>query len=107
MRFYGKVGYVRSIEKDPINSPSVYTEEIKEVNYYGDVLKLNSRWEKGTGVNDDISIGHQISILADPFSYENFSWIRYVEFMGAKWKITNIEVERPRIILTLGGLYNA
>jgi hypothetical protein len=32
--------------------------------------------------------------------------MRYVEWMNARWKITSIDVKRPRVILTIGGVYN-
>ena len=58
-------------------------------------------------VNDDISIANEISVVADPFACQNFHRMRYIEFMGAKWKVSNVEVQYPRLILTIGGVYNA
>ena len=57
-------------------------------------------------LNDDVNISNEISIVADPFAYQNFHAMRYVEFMGAKWKISSVEVQYPRLILTVGGVYN-
>jgi len=64
------------------------------------------RYESADQVNDNLTIANEISIVADPYAYENFHAMRYVEFMGAKWKISNVEVQRPRLILTIGGVYN-
>ena len=104
-RWCGKVGYV---SEQTETSPGVWKDTIVERIYKGDAIKLSSRWSGSSdSVNDDITIDNQISIVADPFAYQNFTSMKYVEFMGAKWKITNIEVRRPRLILTIGGLYNA
>ena len=101
-KFCGVIGYVITEETEP----GIYVEEIVENQYYGDVIKNTRRLQEGTKVNDDITISNQVSIIADPFANNNFHAMRYVEFMGAKWKITNVEVQYPRLILTIGGLYN-
>lgn len=102
MRFYGKVGYVKHVE----TAPGVYEEATIERNYYGDLTRNASKWENSSGVNDNIIVTNVVSLIADPYAYENFAYMRYIEFMGALWEINTIEVERPRIKLTLGGLYN-
>ena len=101
-KFYGKVGYLTLVE----TRPGVWTEEIVEKNYYGDISKKMSKWQVGEGLNDDKTYSAEISIVADAFAYENFSNIKYIEFMGAKWKVNSIEIQSPRLILTMGGLYN-
>lgn len=101
-KFYGAIGYAETVE----TNPGVWQEQIVERNYYGEVIR-NSRKLQGTDrVNDDINIAAEISILADPYANQHFHAMRYVEFMGAKWKITNVVPQRPRLILTLGGVYN-
>lgn len=102
-RFYGAIGYGITEEK----TPGVWTEEIVERNHYGDVIRnLNSIRLQQDSTNSDLNINNQISIIADPFSSQNFLFMRYAEFMGVKWRITNVEVKHPRLILTLGGVYN-
>lgn len=102
-KFFGEIGYACSVE----SSPGVWTEEIIERSYYGDVIRNTRRLQPNSEhLNDDINIGNEISILADPYAYQNFHMMRYVEFMGAKWKISNVEVQYPRLRLTIGGLYN-
>ena len=101
-RFYGAVGYGVSTEI----RPGVWKDEIIERNYYGDVIRVNRRLESPDKVNEDINISNEISILADPFANENFHLIKYVVFMGAKWKVSNITVQLPRLILSVGGVYN-
>ena len=101
-KFYGPIGYAVTKE----TTPGVWVEEITERYYSGDVIRNSRRLQSADKVNDDINVSNQISILADPFANGNFHSMRYVGFMGAKWKISNVDVEYPRLILTLGGLYN-
>lgn len=101
-KFYGNIGYIKTVEAEPGD----WVEQPIEKPAYGDLIRNTSRYQTSGEINDDISISNNISIVADPFANENFQHMRYVVFMGAKWKITNVEVQYPRIILTLGGLYN-
>ncbi len=101
-KFYGAVGYFSTVEV----TQGVWTDEITERFYHGDILKLNKRQIPSTDVNDEISINSVFSIVADPFAYENFAYIKYVKYMGFLWKVTGIEIQRPRIIITIGGRYN-
>lgn len=102
-KFYGPIGYAESVEK----SPGVFEDEIIVRNYYGDVLSNSSRWSNSSeSLNDNLNINNRISILADPFAYQNFHSMKYVEFMGTKWKINSVDVQYPRLILTIGGVYN-
>lgn len=101
-KFCGNVGFVKTVEVEP----GVWESQTKEVLYYGDVTRNTSRFQQSGGVNDDINISNNISIIADPYANENFQYMRYVEFMGTKWKISNAEVQYPRILLTIGGVYN-
>lgn len=101
-KYYGKIGYNESVE----TTPGVWEEKITERSYYGDVVRNARRLQSTDKVNDDININNEISIVADPYAMNNFHSMRYVEFMGAKWKVSNVEVQYPRLILTLGGLYN-
>lgn len=101
-KFYGAIGYAKTVE----TMPGVWTEQITERDYYGDVIRNSRRLQSSDKVNDDININNQISIVADPYAINNFHSMRYAEFMGAKWKISDVEVQYPRLLLTLGGLYN-
>lgn len=102
-KFYGKIGYAITEE----TKPGVWTEQIVEKDYFGDLLRnISRRYENSGGVNDNLRISNDISIVADAFAYENFAYIRYVELMGAKWIVSNVEIQHPRLILTLGGVYN-
>jgi hypothetical protein len=101
-KFYGKIGYANTVE----TKPGVYEEQIVERSYYGDLIRNTRRLQSADQVNDDINISNEISIVADPYATNNFHTMRYAVFMGTKWKISNVEVSYPRLILTLGGVYN-
>ena len=101
-KFYGKIGYSVTVE----TSPGVWTEQIVERNYKGDVKRLMPRWDNAEKVNDDFNVSNEISILSDPYAERHFHQIRYVAWAGALWKVKNVTVERPRLRLTIGGVYN-
>lgn len=103
-KFYGEIGYAETSESE--TAPGVWIDVITEHNYFGDVLKNTRRLEAGEGLNDNLTINNTISIVADPFASQHFHAMRYVKWMGILWKITNVEVQRPRLILTIGGVYN-
>lgn len=101
-KFYGSVGFAVTEE----SREGVWIEKIIQRTYFGDVLRYNHRSQDSGTVNGDFTISQEISIVADPFAYENIHSIRYVEYMGAKWKVSSAEIQYPRIDLTIGGLYN-
>lgn len=102
MRWYGKIGYATSIE----TSPGVWEDKITEKNYRGEIIRCSSRWNNSSSINGDLTVSNQISILSDPYIIGNFQNIRYVELMGTLWKVTDVTVQYPRLVLTLGGVYN-
>lgn len=101
-KFYGEVGYATEEE----TAPGVWSEIITEYKYYGDILRNVSKIVDGENLNDNIILNNRISIVADPFAYDNFQNMRYVKWLGTLWEITAVEVGRPRLILKLGGVYN-
>lgn len=101
-KFIGKIGYAQMEE----TAPGVYTEAVTEKNYVGDVVKNTNRWVPTDQLNDEFAIRNQISIISDPYADDNFFAMRYIVWMGAAWKITNVEIQRPRLLLSVGGLYN-
>lgn len=101
-KFYGKIGYAESKE----TTPGIWEERIIEREYRGDLIRNTRRMQTAETLNDDINISNEISIVADPYANQNFHSMRYVEFMGAKWKISNVDVQYPRLILSIGGIYN-
>lgn len=101
-KFCGKIGFAKPVESDI----GVWTDEIVERLYYGDTIRIVRRLQSSENLNDDINISHEISIVADAFANENSHLMKYVEFMGAKWKIASVEVQYPRLVLSVGGVYN-
>jgi hypothetical protein len=101
-KFYGMVGYAVDTEV----KPDVWKPVVSERPYSGDVLQNSRRLEHGESTNDNIAVNNKISIVADPFAYQHFFAIRYVTWMGARWKVTHVDVQSPRLILTIGGVYN-
>ena len=101
-KWYGVIGYAADVELEP----GVWIEEIVEKNHYGDVNRNTRKLQNSGGVNDNVDISNEISIIADPYAVENFHRMRYAKFMGTAWKITNVEVQYPRLILSMGGVYN-
>lgn len=101
-KYYGAIGYAETVE----TKPGVWKEQITERMYSGDLLRNSRRFQSADKLNDDLNISNELSIVADPYANQNFHLMRYAEFMGTKWKITDIEVQYPRLRLTLGGEYN-
>ena len=100
-KFYGPVGYAETVE----TAPGVYVEKITERMYFGDLTRNTRRLQSSETLNDDINVANEISIVADPFANQNFHRMRYVGFMGANWKISNVEVHYPRLPYALHDRY--
>lgn len=101
-KFYGRIGYSTNEE----TAPGIWEEVIIERNYSGDILKNTSRWQEGNTLNDNLEINNRISIIADQFATRNLGSMRYVDWMGALWKVKDVEVLSPRLIISIGGVYN-
>lgn len=101
-KWFGVIGYAETVE----TTPGVWEEKIVKREYFGDVTRNTRRLQTTDQVNDNIDISNSISVLADPYAYQNFHAIRYAEFMGAKWKVSSVDVQHPRLNLSLGGVYN-
>ena len=102
-KWHGKVGYSETVE----TAPGVWTPLVTVHEYDGDVIKGNTRWsENSESTNNNLTVNSQISIVADPFAIEKFYSMKWVEFMGTKWKISTVEPQFPRLILSLGGVWN-
>lgn len=101
-RFCGMIGFVQEVQ----TVPGVWDTPTIERLYYGDVTRNTRKWEPADQRNDNLVINNTLSILADDFALANCGVMRYAVLAGSKWKITNVEPQHPRIILTLGGIYN-
>jgi hypothetical protein len=103
-KFWGLVGFVKQVE----TSPDVWTEQVTERHYSCEKVRNGSRWQTSnyTTTNDDLVLDNRVSILADPYAWNEISSIRYLVRRGSKWNVTSIEENYPRLILTLGGIYH-
>jgi hypothetical protein len=101
-KYFGRIGYAETVE----TRQGIWEEVIQERQYYGDVIRNARRWENGESLNDNLVVSNSISIVADDYAYQHFAFIRYVEWMGVLWKPSSVEIQRPRIILQIGGVYN-
>lgn len=103
-RFAGEVGYGESVENPP--GSGKWVDVISERLYRGDVIRNTRRLATGEKVNDDITVDNSISIVTDAYATEHFFKIKYVKWAGVLWTVTSVEVQAPRLILSLGGVYN-
>lgn len=102
-KYYGRIGFATLDE----TAPGVWEEVLSERYYSGDLTRNTRRLVTSSDVNDDINISNLISIVSDPYAMGHYFEMRYAEWQGAKWKITNVDASQyPRLILTVGGLYN-
>lgn len=101
-KYYGAVGYTTTVE----TRPGIYEPTIIEREYTGDVIRHQRNWQAAESINDDIVLSNRISIVADDYAYENIGNMRYVTFLGKPWKVKSVDFERPRLVITLGGIYN-
>lgn len=101
-KFSGKIGLFRSVE----TSPGVWVDQIVEKPVLGELVRNNRRFQNNSQLNDDIRISNSFSIVADPEAYAYFHAIRYIEYMGTKWKVESVDASAPpRLVLDVGGLY--
>ena len=102
MRFHGKVGYGATVEV----RPGVYEDQVQEFPYFGDIIRNSVKTREGQSVNNDLTVTNSISVVADAYARANFFSIRYVEWSGVLWSVDEAEIQYPRLILRLGGVYN-
>lgn len=101
-KFYGNIGFVETVE----TAPGVYVEKAIEKPYKGDIVKNYVRWDPSTNsINNNFTVNNSIVILADSFAITHSPRIRYVEWMGSYWEVKSIAIDRPRLTLELGGVY--
>lgn len=103
-RFLGEVGYGESVETAP--DSGVWVDIISEYDYQGDVIRNTRALDNTDNVNGEITVANQISVIADEYAFEHFFNIKYVRWAGVPWTVTTVEVRSPRLILSLGSVYN-
>lgn len=102
MKWYGTIGFEVTEE----TKPGVWTPAKTEKKYYGNLERIMTFSQNANQVNDNININNTLSIVADPYANDYYFAMKYAVVRDTKWKITNVEVKYPRLILTLGGVYN-
>ena len=102
MKYYGQIGFADAVE----TSLGVWDDDIVEKNYYGDVLQNSLRYQNGTGVVDNVNVSNRFSIVIDSYIQENLHKIRYIVWQDTMWEVTNVDVQYPRLIISIGGVYN-
>lgn len=103
-KYYGEIGFAETIETP--EGSGIYRETLTKKNYYGDIDRYVRKLISKESVNDDVTADNIVSIVSDPYANEHFFAIRYAAWQGARWKVTSVEVKYPRLLLTLGGVYN-
>lgn len=101
-KFYGAIGFGHTVE----TSPGIHEMVITEKTYYGDVVRNARKLEDVGNVIQDITVQNSISIVADAYATENFLAMKYISWSGVLWTVRDVEVQRPRLLLRLGGVYN-
>lgn len=102
-KIHGVIGYVYEQTQ---TLPGIWEDNVITKPYYGELLRSSMSFRTTSQINDDLTISNEVSILADPYAHANFPAMRYFLFQGTKWKITNVDIRYPRLILTIGGIYN-
>jgi fructose-1,6-bisphosphatase len=102
-RFYDVVGYA---DETTETTPGVFKDQMIAYSYYGDVIRDSRQLDGSQKVNADVTVGVSISILADEYANEHIFAMRYVRWAGSLWTVSDVTVQRPRLVLRLGGVYN-
>lgn len=101
-KFHCSIGYTMIEE----TSPGVHTQVVTEKSYTGDILRNSQRWDNSENLNQNFNVNNRFSVVANAYAYENFDKMIYILWNGTKWKISSAEIQRPRIVLSIGGVYN-
>jgi len=106
-KYSGLVGYITQEESSPGVWSSVENPKLMK----GDIIRQSSSFQSdgrtsSSKVNDDITLNHRVSLLGDAYAFSNYYTIKWIALDGLKWQVSSVEIQRPRIIVTLGGLWN-
>lgn len=102
-RYYGAIGFA---DGEVETAPGSWSEKIVEHPYRGEITRNQVRWTQGSEMNDPLRIDNAISVISDPYLERHVSDIRYITWLGSKWKVSSVSIQRPRLILQIGGLYH-
>lgn len=102
-RYSGVIGYAKEAE---LVNGIWENNEVIERHYYGDVSRISRSLQNGSDVLPDFRVNNSISVVADAYAFKHFHLIKYIKWEGTNWAVSSIEVQRPRLVITLGGVYN-
>ena len=100
-KYFGNIGFATQVE----TSPGIWEDAIVDRPYKGDILRNNRRYDNGDSINDNLSLSNTFSIVSDAYLYSHIPAMRYLEYLGSKFKITSVDIERPRVNISVGGAY--
>lgn len=102
-RYFGGIGFAVQEE----TRPGVWEDVIEERPYKGEVLHSGRRWDASENINDNVTLTNRFSIVSDAYLYSHIPAMRYLKYHGTKFKITSVEIDRPRVTISVGGVYVA
>ena len=101
-KYCGMIGFSSSSE----TKPGVWEDVVTERKYRGDIVRDYRRSYRTDEVVRDYNISNTFSIVADSYMYENFQFLKYLRYLGVAWKIESVEVQYPRLLISVGGVWN-
>lgn len=100
-KYHGRIGFAVQEE----TSPGIWEDVIEWRPYKGDVISNSRRYDPSENINDDFVLSNRFSIVSDAFLYSHVPAMRCLEYMGSVFKITSVNIERPRVDISVGGVY--
>lgn len=106
-KYAGLVGYVTQEEK----VPGVWSTVADPKPMRGDIIRASASSQNdgrlsSDKINKDVTLNHRVSLVGDAYAFGNYYNIKWIEIDGAKWEVSSVELQRPRLIVTVGGLWN-
>ena len=101
-KWYGMIGYAETVETEP----GIWEPTIIERPYFGDIIQNIRMLQNSSEINDNVNINNQFSVVSDPYAVQHIHDMKYIEFQGTKWKVSNVTVQYPRLLLSIGGIWN-
>jgi len=101
-RFWGNIGINRGTQT---TAPGIIENVIEEMKVKGEIRNVKASWSQ-QAMNDGIRMQHLLSVVTPEDSEIDFNEVVYIVWQGRKWAVTSIQYNRPRVELTMGGLYN-
>lgn len=105
-KFHGFLGFVKFVESG--TSPGKFDVVEEEIPVKGDLLRNALKYEPVEGNEKlNMAISNRFSFIAPNRVFENFEFLKFITWNNVRWNISNIEVNSPRLIVSISGVYNA